>query len=62
MMVCYSLVSRPSLTAFFAAVEKSVPTLFSTAAKKAVREGLGTRLGLLLEPDGSNFFSFREKN
>ena len=39
-----SLVPRPSLTAFFAAVEKSLPTLFSTAAKKAVREGLGTRL------------------
>ena len=33
-----SLVPRPSLTAFFTAVEKS------TAAKKAVREGLGTRL------------------
>ena len=39
-----SLVHRPSVTAFFAAVEKSVGTLFSTAAKKAVREGLGTRL------------------
>ena len=33
-----SLVPRPSLTAFFAAVEKSVGKLFSTAAKKAVRE------------------------
>ena len=39
----YSLVPRPSLTAFFAAVAKSV----ATAAKKAVREGLGTRLGKL---------------
>ena len=36
----YSLVPRPSLTAFFC----SRGTLFSTAAKKAVREGLGTRL------------------
>ena len=36
-----SLVPRPSLTAFFAAVETHA---FSTAAKKAVREGLGTRL------------------
>ena len=35
-----SLVPRPSLTAFFAAVAKSVVT----AAKKAVREGLGMRL------------------
>ena len=34
-----SLVPRPSLTAFFAAVAN-----FATAAKKAVREGLGTRL------------------
>ena len=32
----YSLVPRPSLTAFF---------VFATAAKKALREGLGTRLG-----------------
>ena len=39
-----SLVPRPSLTAFFAAVAKT--TLFATAAKKAVREGLGTRLVL----------------
>ena len=39
--VCISLVARPSLTAFFfAAVEGS------TAAKKAVREGLGMRLGM----------------
>ena len=37
-----SLVPRPSLTAFFTAVAKSV--VFATAAKKAVREGLGTRL------------------
>ena len=36
-----SLVPRPFLTAFFAAVAKSA---FATAAKKAVREGLGTRL------------------
>ena len=30
--------------AFFHGCEKSLPTLFSTVAKKAVREGLGTRL------------------
>ena len=41
----YSLVPRPSLTASFAAVAKSV--VFATAVKKAVREGLGTRLGVL---------------
>ena len=35
-----SLVPRPSLTAFFAATT----TLFAMAAKKAVREGLGSRL------------------
>ena len=37
-----SLVPRPPLAAFFAAVEKNV--FFSTAAKKAARGGLGTRL------------------
>ena len=37
-----SLVPRPSLTAFFTAVAKT--TLFATAAKKAVKEGPGTRL------------------
>ena len=36
-----SLVPRPC-TAFFAAVAKT--TVFATAAKKAVREDLGTRL------------------
>ena len=35
---CPSLVPRPPLAAFFAAVEKHA------AAKKAVRGGLGTRL------------------
>ena len=38
-----SLIPRPSLTAFFAAVAKSV---VATAAKKAVREGMGTRLDM----------------
>ena len=38
-----SLVPRPPHSFFFAAVEKNA---FSTAAKKAVREGLGTRLGI----------------
>ena len=36
--VALSLVPRPSLTSLFAAAERSV------AAKKAVKEGLGTRL------------------
>ena len=38
-----SLIPKPSLAAVFAAIEK--PVRFSTAAKKAAREGLGTRLG-----------------
>ena len=38
-----SLLSRPFLTAFFAAWN----FFFSTAAKKKLREGLGTRLGLV---------------
>ena len=38
-----SLIPRPSLAAFLAAVEKRV--LFSRLRKKAAREGLGTRLG-----------------
>ena len=40
-----SLVPRPSHTAFFAAVEKK-ECFFSTAVKKTVWEGLGTRLSL----------------
>ena len=39
------LVLRPSLTAFFTAVAKIA--VFAMAVKKAVREGLGTRLTIL---------------
>ena len=40
----FSLVPRPSLTAFF---RSRGTTLFAMAAKKSVREGLGRRLGTI---------------